>query len=142
MNSDGERRARVALSSLAKPGDPVLAAAVRTRTAAEVLALVTGVDAGGEALLAGDPEDASLPRWRDRLGEAPSTARLAAWQDSGPRLVMPGDAEWPAQFDDLGDARPPGAPGRVATRLKAVIRSASLWPAAVTAERLAHMIDE
>jgi DNA processing protein len=36
----------------------------------------------------------------------PSTARLAAWQQSGLRLVMPGDAEWPTQLDDLGDARP------------------------------------
>ena len=37
MDLDGERRARVALSFLAKPGDPVLGAALRTRTATEVL---------------------------------------------------------------------------------------------------------
>jgi DNA processing protein len=36
----------------------------------------------------------------------PSTGRLAAWQEIGMRLVMPGDAEWPSQLDDLGDARP------------------------------------
>src|SRR5215471_7686949 len=110
MSADGERRARVALSFLAKPCDPVLGAALRTRTAAEVLALVTGADADGAALLAGAPGDAALhralPRWRDRLGEIPGTGRLAAWQDSGLRLVMPGDAEWPTQLDDLGDARP------------------------------------
>src|SRR5215469_3153608 len=110
MASDGERRARVALSFLAKPGDPVLGNALRTRTAAEVLALVTGADADGDAQLAGEPEEAALSRailrWRDRLGEIPSTARLAAWQDSGLRLVVPGDAEWPTQLDDLGDARP------------------------------------
>jgi DNA processing protein len=110
MSPDGERRARVALSFLAKPGDPVLSGALRTRTAAEVLALVTGADADGEALLAGQDEDAALsravPRWRDRLGEVPSTARLAAWHESGMRLVMPGDAEWPTQLDDLGEARP------------------------------------
>jgi DNA processing protein len=47
-----------------------------------------------------------MQRWRDRLGEIPSTARLAAWQESGMRLVMPGDAEWPTQLDDLGDVRP------------------------------------
>ncbi len=40
------------------------------------------------------------------LGEIPSTARLAAWQDSGFRLIVPGDDEWPTQLDDLGDARP------------------------------------
>jgi DNA processing protein len=48
----------------------------------------------------------ALPRWQDRLGEIPSTARLAAWQDAGMRLVMPGDSEWPTQLDDLGDTRP------------------------------------
>jgi DNA processing protein len=31
---------------------------------------------------------------------------MAAWQDSGYRLIMPGDAEWPTQLDDLGDTRP------------------------------------
>jgi DNA processing protein len=110
MAPEGERRARVVLSFLAKPGDPVLGAALRTRTASEVLALVTGADADGEALLASQAEDAALgravQRWRDRLGEIPSTARLTAWQDSGLRLVMPGDAEWPTQLDDLGDTRP------------------------------------
>ncbi len=110
MAPDGERRARLALSFLAKPGDPVLGAALRTRTAAEVLALVTGADADGDALLAGEAEDAALgraiPRWRDRLGEIPSMARLAAWQDSGFRPIVPGDGEWPTQLDDLGDARP------------------------------------
>ena len=84
--------------------------ALRIRTAAEVLALVTGADADGEALLAAQAEDAALsralPRWRDRLGEIPTTARLEAWQGGGMRLVMPGDAEWPSQLDDLGDARP------------------------------------
>jgi DNA processing protein len=106
----GERRARVALSFLAKPGDAVLGAALRIRTAAEVLALVTGADPDGEALLAGAAEDAALgraiQRWRERLGEIPSTARLAVWQDRGFRLIVPGDAEWPTQLEDLGDARP------------------------------------
>lgn len=110
MSPDRERRARVALSFLAKPGDPVLGTALRTRTASEVLALVTGADADGDALLAGEAEDSALSRaierWRDRLGEIPGTARLAAWQDAGLRLVIPGDAEWPTQLDDLGDARP------------------------------------
>jgi DNA processing protein len=110
MTPEGEWRARVALSFLTKPGDPVLGAALSSRTATEVLALVTGADADGEALLAGAAEDVALSRaivrWRDRLGEIPSTARLAAWQDSGFRIAVPGDAEWPTQLDDLGDARP------------------------------------
>jgi DNA processing protein len=110
MSPDGERRARVALSFLAQPGDPVLGAALRTRTANGLLALVTGADVGGEAILAGEVEDAALaralPRWRERLSEIPSTGRLAAWRGSGLRVIQPGDAEWPTQLDDLGDTRP------------------------------------
>jgi DNA processing protein len=110
MGADCERRARVALSFLAKPGDPVLGAALRTRTSSELLALVTGADADGDALLSDQAEEAPLSRailrWRDRLGEIPSTARLAEWQGSGLRVVVPGDAEWPTQLADLGDARP------------------------------------
>jgi DNA processing protein len=110
MNPEGERRARVTLSFLAKPGDPVMGAALRTRSATEVLALVTGADIDAAAVLAGQAEDAALaralPRWRERLSEIPSTGRLAAWQDNGFRLVMPGDSEWPTQLDDLGDVRP------------------------------------
>jgi len=110
MDLDGERRARVALSFLAQPGDLVLGAALRIMTPAEVLAAVTGADEDGEALLAGQMPDAALaralPRWRARLTEVPSVARLAAWQQSGLRVVTPGDAEWPTQLDDLGDARP------------------------------------
>ncbi len=110
MSSDGERRARVALSFLAQPGDPVLGAALRSFPAEELLGGVTGTDENGEPVLTGlslEPRLArAVCRWRDRLGEVPSTARLAAWQHSGLRLVMPGDAEWPTQLDDLGDARP------------------------------------
>jgi DNA processing protein len=104
-----ERRARVALSFLANPGDPVLGAALRVIPAAEILATATG-SGSGEAKLASQAETPALAgairRWRDRLGEVPSTARLAAWQQSGLRLVMPGDTEWPSQLDDLRDAAP------------------------------------
>jgi DNA processing protein len=110
MGADSERRARVALSFLADPGDPVLGAALRTRTAADVLAAVTGADADGGAVLGSLPESAALARalarWRSRVGLLPSVAQLAAWEDSGMRLVIPGDPEWPTQLDDLGDVRP------------------------------------
>jgi hypothetical protein len=55
MSPDGERRARVALSFLAKPGDPVLGEALRTRTASEVLTLVTGADADARGHLEHNP---------------------------------------------------------------------------------------
>jgi DNA processing protein len=105
-----ERRARVALSFLANPGDPVLGTALRTMPATEVLAAVMGSDAGGQAVLAGRMPDPALARavcrWRARLSEVPGTGRLAAWHETGPRLIVPGDAEWPSQLDDLGDVRP------------------------------------
>jgi DNA processing protein len=105
-----ERRALVALSFLADPGDPVLGAALRSMPAAEVLAATTGTDSNDEAMLsavAPGPElSRAISRWRTRLSLVPPVARLAAWQESGLRLIVPGDPEWPSQLDDLGDARP------------------------------------
>ena len=73
MDTDGERRARVALSFLAQPGDPVLGAALRSVPAEELLGAVTGTDEAGELALTGlalDPPLArAMDRWRDRLGE-------------------------------------------------------------------------
>jgi DNA processing protein len=105
-----ERRARVALSFLADPGDPVLGAALRTRTAAEIFAATAGSGDAGDAVLLASQEDPALAKamgkWRKRVSLVPSVARLAAWQQSGLRLVTPADPEWPTQLDDLGDARP------------------------------------
>jgi DNA processing protein len=110
MTPDSERRARVALSFLASPGDPVVGAALRTMPASELLAATTGSDADLQAVLSERPPDAALARaierWRARLGDMPGTGRLAAWQESGLRVIQPGDPEWPSQLDDLGDTRP------------------------------------
>jgi DNA processing protein len=110
MSPDAERRARVALSFLANPGDPVLGATLRRMSASEVLAATTGSDADGDALLADHPPGAALTRaigrWRARLPDMPTTSMLAAWQEGGLRLIQPGDPEWPSQLDDLGDTRP------------------------------------
>jgi DNA processing protein len=110
LTAGGERRARVALSFIADPGDPVLGAALRTRTAAQILAATTGTDDTGAAVLLAEDDDPALSKamgkWRKRAGLVPSVARLATWQQSGLRLVMPDDPEWPTQLDDLGDARP------------------------------------
>jgi DNA processing protein len=110
LTSAEERRARIALSFLADPGDPVLGAALRTRTAAEIVAATTGADDAGDAVLLAGEQDLALSKamgkWRKRVSLVPSVARLAAWQQSGLRLVMPGDPEWPTQLDGLGDARP------------------------------------
>lgn len=107
---DAERSARVTLSFLADPGDAVLGAALRARSATEVLALTTGTWGAGDIPLALEPETEALAKamrkWRRRLSLVPTAGMVAAWQDSGLRLVIPGDAEYPSQLDDLGDARP------------------------------------
>ena len=48
----------------------------------------------------------ALRRWGARLGETPTAATLAAWQQQGIRLLCPGDPGWPSQLEVLGDARP------------------------------------
>ncbi len=72
-----EGHARVVLSFLAQPGDAVLGTALRTMPATEVLAMTIGSDADGEAMLTRrvlDPAAArAIARWRDRLGELPSS---------------------------------------------------------------------
>ncbi len=67
MSPDGERCARVALSFLANPGDPVLGVALRTMTASELLAAMTASDADGQALLIGwvrDLSEAEFPAFQ------------------------------------------------------------------------------
>jgi DNA processing protein len=132
-----ERRGRVTLSFLATPGDLALGAALRYMPAAEVLAAVTGTDFKGELALAAQPEGraliAGIERWRRRLGLQPSVAKLAEWQDSGLRLICPGDTEWPSQLDDLGDARPV----LLWARGKANVRFACLNSVAVVGARAA-----
>lgn len=97
---EAERRARVALSFLAPPGDPLLGAALRLTSASQVLAAITGEAPDGTLELSGHMPDTALARamsrWRVRLSQLPGTDRLAAWERCGLRLVFPGDAEWPA----------------------------------------------
>jgi DNA processing protein len=108
--TDARRRALTALSFLADPGDPVLGALLRLRAAEDIAAAVTAPDPALAASLATRREVPGLrraaERWRTRIGQLPTPARLAAWQGSGLRLIIPGDPEWPTQLDDLGDARP------------------------------------
>lgn len=114
-----ERYSRAALSFLADPGDPVIGSLLRSVPAPELLAVVrsecanpgsvlarSSLEAGGPALVTPAIADRAAERWRMRLADVPPTARLAGWERSGYRLVCPGEAEWPTQLDDLGDARP------------------------------------
>jgi DNA processing protein len=105
-----QRRALTALSFLADPGDRELGGLLRSRTATEVLAAITAPEAPQRAIMTASRDIPGLAkafgRWRARLGLLPARARLAAWEQGGLRLIMAGDPQWPAQLDDLGDARP------------------------------------
>ncbi len=106
----GERHSRLTLSFLARPGDPVIGALLRSRTPAEVLAAVTGMGGARHDSPRQLPDvpslAAALGEWRQRLALLPSPKHPTAWQADGLRLICPGDEEWPPQLDDLGDTRP------------------------------------
>ena len=114
-----ERYARASLSFLADPGDAVLGMLLRSARPDNVLDVIASrcpwpasllprpaVSDDGSAPLSTTFVDRAVERWRSKLGDLPSSARLAAWEGGGYRLVCPGDAEWPTQLDDLGAARP------------------------------------
>jgi DNA processing protein len=90
-----ERAARAALTRLAEPGDAWLGRAVAGLGAAEVLDRVRSARAG---------EDERLAHYRVRLPALAADAGLAA--RAGARVVVPGDDEWPAALEDLGDRMP------------------------------------
>ena len=47
-----------------------------------------------------------MERWRVRLPELPTPEEVLDFRESGIRLVVPGDPEWPGQLADLGDDQP------------------------------------
>jgi DNA processing protein len=108
--ADGQRFARIALSFVAEPGDLALGALLRCCEPAEIMAaLSSGRDP--EAVLPATGRKipglgAGFRRWQARLDQVPLQARLSAWEGIGLRQVCPGEAEWPARLDDLGDVRP------------------------------------
>lgn len=65
---------------------------------------------------------------------------LAVAQDAGVRFVCPGDVEWPAQLDDLGDARPIGLWVRGHPNLRVLaLKSVAVVGARACTEYGAHM---
>ncbi|XCW06772.1 DNA-processing protein DprA [Streptomyces sp. HUAS MG47] len=100
--------ARAALARVAEPGDEQAGAWVRRYGAAGFLGRLLG---DGDASFPGTGEK-RLRGWRHRAAQAavetPPERDLDAVGALGGRFVVPGDAEWPRQLDDLGDARPLG----------------------------------
>ncbi|WP_028472056.1 DNA-processing protein DprA [Nocardioides alkalitolerans] len=98
-----ERLARVALSHLAEPGDVRLLRLART----------LGPEKVYDALLAERELDGSRSEVAERLVLLEPERRLDEATRLGVRFVVPGDAEWPTQLDDLADAEPAQERGEV-----------------------------
>lgn len=133
--SDEERLARVALTRILEPGDEVGGRWLRETGAVEV---VRRLAVGDERL-----DGVTPARWeglRARAGTARPERDLAVARDAEVRFVCPGEAEWPAQLDDLGDARPIGlwVRGRPSLRMWA-LRSVAVVGARACTEYGAHM---
>jgi len=95
--------ARVFLTRVVEPGDEVAGRWIRELGAVEVARRLGN---GGPQLTG-----VTDKRWAGlcaRAGLVEPGRDLAVAQDAGVRFVCPGDVEWPAQLDDLGDARPIG----------------------------------
>ncbi|MFI6807191.1 DNA-processing protein DprA [Streptomyces luteogriseus] len=132
---DDELLGRVLLTRVLEPGDDVGGRWVREFGAGEV---VRRLREGGPAL-----PGASGKRWAGLLARAEAARPgrdLAAARDAGVRFVSPGDAEWPGQLDDLGDARPLGlwVRGRPSLRMWA-LKSVAVVGARACTEYGAHM---
>jgi DNA processing protein len=104
--------ARAALTYLAEPGDPALGALLGICEPAEVLAaikadLLPGTGPGcGDSPASRAALERALGRWRVRLPGLPDDEGIAGACRDGIRLIGPGDSEWPAAVDQLGQARP------------------------------------
>ncbi|MER6135935.1 DNA-processing protein DprA [Streptomyces sp. NPDC001815] len=135
MSGDEERFHRAFLTRVVEPGDEVCGRWLREAGAGEVVRRLTGV---GQQL-----PGVTDTRWaglRARAERADPERDLALARDAGTRFVCPGDPEWPAQLDDLGDAKPIGlwVRGRPSLRIWA-LRSVAVVGARACTEYGAHM---
>ena len=98
-----ERTARMVLSMLVEPNDPVTGRILSRLGAVETLWLAEH----DREVVGLSPVDAQV--WRERL-RVPDARELAGRIDqvhqSGVRALIPGDNDWPTAFDDLGEVAP------------------------------------
>ncbi|MFF9456610.1 DNA-processing protein DprA [Streptomyces flaveolus] len=135
VSAEGELLGRVFLTRVIEPGDGTGGRWVQERGVTEV---VRRLREGGRAL-----PGVSGKRWAGlcaRAARADPRGDLAVARAAGVRFVAPGDAEWPRQLDDLGDARPLGlwVRGRPSLRMWA-LRSVAVVGARACTEYGAHM---
>lgn len=104
-----ETLARVVWNVLVEPGDSTAGALLEHMTAADALRFALGSSHAGY-LDAGRNVDSALrearARWLPRADPGAVRNALRAAKAIGARLLLPGDAEWPTQFGDLGAHAP------------------------------------
>ncbi|MDQ1294811.1 MAG: DNA-processing protein DprA [Actinomycetota bacterium] len=102
FDADDDRTARAAWSRLTEPCDLVATRWVESCGAARTLGhLLSG---GGPAR--GEPGSEHLARWTSRLSCLDPTRDLRTLQNTGGRLLVPGDPQWPSDLELLGERRP------------------------------------
>ncbi len=118
MNAvDPERLAVALLIRIAEPGDAKVGEALERLGPQD---LVAAIRSGG----GGIPHGRAM---RLRLELVDGAAEFTRARQVGARLVLPGEADWPTQLDDLGPARPYGLWVRGAGPLRpALLRSVAM----------------
>jgi DNA processing protein len=130
-----ELLARVFLARVVEPGDEVAGRWVRELGAMEA----------ARRLRDGGPQLVGVTdrRWAGLCARAESVEPgrdLRVAREAGVRFVCPGDTEWPAQLDDLGDARPIGLWVRGLPSLRVwALKSVAVVGARACTEYGAHM---
>jgi DNA processing protein len=104
---NNERFAFAALTWIGEPGDVRLGALARVNGPVMALELIKA----GRVPQPGEPTAApkarrTMGRWRAAAGRVPGRAEIAAAFHCGLRLICPGDAEWSAGLDALGETAP------------------------------------
>ena len=96
-----ERTARIILATVSEPGDAVTGQMIRTLGATEVVARAVADEV---------PVGPDADTWQRHLAPRidPSQVRrvLAETERHGMRVLIPGDADWPASVNALGDHAP------------------------------------
>jgi len=131
--------ARVAWGVVAEPGDGVAGAMIAQFGAAE--ALRYGLSNPGFGLSERAVDEARR-RWLPRAHTRAVSEALRGASEVGARLLLPGDSEWPAGLDDLGDHAPSllwvrGDVAQLATRERVSIvgaRAATAYGDSIAAE--------
>jgi DNA processing protein len=106
--TEEERIARATLTYLAEPGNPAMGTITRLAGGVRALEAIRAASLAGITGLPDTLEGTrALERLRARLAAVPARDEVRRTLDDDRfRLVCPGDTEWPAGLDGLGDSAP------------------------------------